>query len=164
MKVYLFRHAQKSIDFSGDPDLTPQGVQQSESLARWVLDKKLPQPTQLFASPRVRAQNTFKPLSKSLNLAIEIDERLLEQQATENTSDFLSKIRSFIGSLTYQKNEVIFICSHYDVVADALNLLPADTDFSDDQYSQWAPCQFAGFEVLHDGLYKFIEFNRIPIL
>lgn len=163
MKVYLFRHAQKSVDFSGDPRLTPQGLRQAERLAELVAEKRLPTPTQLYTSPRLRAQETFKSLAERLQLSSQIDERLLEQDSIESSQDFVKKIRAFFDSLNYQKNAVIFICSHYDVVAEALNLLPADSDFSDNQYSHWAPCQYAGFDLDEDGLYHFLEFNKVPL-
>lgn len=163
MKVYLFRHAQKVADFSGDPNLTTQGFLQAERLAAFVAEKRLPTPTQLYSSPRIRAQNTFKALANQARLEIQIDDRLLEQDSNESTQVFWDKIRSFFESLEYQKNEIIYVCSHYDVVAEALQLLPSDTDFSDSLYSQWAPCQYAGFDVSADGLYHFLEFNRVPL-
>ena len=78
MKIYIFRHAQKALDFSGDPDLTPEGHAQASKLLDRVLKEELSAPTQLWVSPKKRTHSTFRPLSQHYKLPLQSQEALLE--------------------------------------------------------------------------------------
>ncbi|KHD89331.1 MAG: phosphoglycerate mutase [Bdellovibrio sp. ArHS] len=163
MKIYLFRHAQKAMDFSGDPDLTAEGHAQASKLLDKVLKKELPTPTELWVSPKKRTHSTFRPLAQHFNLPLQNTNELLEQQAEENLSEFRSRIEKLFERAAENKKAVVFLCSHYDLVVEALNVVPSDKDFSDSEYAHWSPCQYAGFEVLNNGVYEFIEFKRVHL-
>lgn len=156
MKIYIFRHAQKEIDFTANPDLNQQGHAQAEVLLQKVLKNELPCPTQLWVSPKRRTQSTFGPLAEHLKLKLKIHEGLLEQVAAENISDFHKRIKGLIEEMTATPHEIIFMCTHYDWLIEVLNILPSDQDFSESKFSHWSSGQHIGFELDEDGLFKFI--------
>jgi phosphohistidine phosphatase SixA len=161
MKIYIFRHAQKAMDFSGDPDLTTDGHNQASTLLDLVLKKEIAQPTQLWVSPRKRTHSTFRPLSEQFKLPLTNQEDLLEQHGDESLQIFRRRISNTLEKASEAKNEVIFMCSHYDWVIEAMTLIPSETDLTEDRFQHWTPCQCVGFEVQSDGMYKFIELKRI---
>ena len=163
MKIYIFRHAQKAMDFSGDPDLTQEGHDQASKLLDKVLKNELPQPTQLWVSPRKRTHSTFRPLSEHFDIQLESHDALLEQHGDETLSNFRSRIQNFLENAANLKNNTIYMCSHYDWVIEAMALVPSDKDLSDSEYSHWSPCQYIGFEVNKDGIFEYIEFKRISL-
>lgn len=163
MKIYIFRHAQKAVDFSGDPDLTPEGYAQANRLLEKVLKNELPKPTQLWVSPRKRTHSTFRPLAQELNLPLLTQEALLEQMSDETLTDFRKRVLNLLEGASTKSDDVIFLCSHYDWVVEALAVIPTDTDFSDSEYSHWTPAQHMGFEIGNDGIFKFIELKRISL-
>ncbi|WP_413575183.1 phosphoglycerate mutase family protein [Bdellovibrio sp. HCB290] len=161
MKIYIFRHAQKAMDFSGDPDLTPEGHNQASTLLDLVLKNEMPIPTHLWVSPRKRTHSTFRPLSEHFKLPLENQEDLLEQHGDESLQVFRKRISTLLEKAAESKNEVIYLCSHYDWVIEAMSVIPSETDLSEDRFSHWSPCQGVGFEVAKDGMYKFLELKRI---
>lgn len=163
MKIYLFRHAQKAMDFSGDPDLTAEGHAQASKVLDKVLKNELPQPTELWVSPKKRTHSTFRPVSQHFGLPMQINEALLEQQGDENLSDFRSRIEKLFEGARTRKEGVIFLCSHYDLVVEAMSVLPSDKDLTDSEFSHWSPCQYIGFEVDNDGIYEFLEFKKVQL-
>lgn len=163
MKIYIFRHAQKAVDFSGDPDLTPEGHAQAMKLLEKVLKNELPTPTQLWVSPRKRTHSTFRPLAQHLKLPLQEQEALQEQTSDETITAFRKRVHNLLEGAGTQSQDIIFMCSHYDWVVEALAVIPSDTDFSSDyEYSHWSPCQHMGFEV-DDGFFKFLELKRITL-
>lgn len=163
MIIYIFRHAQKAMDFSGDPDLTEAGHLQAQNLLQKVLKKELPQPTQLWTSPRVRAQSTLRPLAQHLKVPLQIQDSLVEQRADEDMTDFRQRVQRTLEQAAHLKNEVVFMCSHYDWVVEAMSVAPADKDLSDNDFVHWTPAQHVGFKVNDDGVFEYLELKRIPL-
>lgn len=163
MKIYFFRHAQKAMDFSGDPDLTPEGHFQASKIVDKVLKNELPSPTELWVSPKKRAASTLRPLAAQLKMHLQLDESLLEQRSDETIKDFRSRIEQVLQRAQEKKSGVIFICSHFDWVVEAMTLLPSDTDLTNSEFSHWSPAQYAGFEISNDGLFHFLELKRIAL-
>lgn len=162
MKIYLFRHAQKSIDFSGDPDLTAEGHAQASKLVDKVLKNELPQPTELWVSPKKRTHSTFRPLAQHFKIPLNAQEALLEQQANENLDQFRSRIESLFEKAAEHKDAVVFLCTHYDWVVEAMSVIPCDTDLSDSEFMHWGPCQYVGWEKKSSNdIFEFIELKRI---
>lgn len=162
MKIYLFRHAQKSVDFTGDPDLTPEGHAQALRLLDKVIKNELPRPTELWVSPKKRAQSTFKPLSQHFALPLKIHDSLLEQQADENLEQFRKRIEKLFEKASENTDSVVFMCTHYDFVIEAMAVVPCDTDLSAPEFAHWSPCQYVGWKKNADNIYEFLEFKRIP--
>lgn len=163
MKIYLFRHAQKAMDFSGDPDLTIEGHAQASKVLDKVIKNELPTPTHLWVSPKRRTFSTFKPLSQHLNIPVEVYENLLEQKGEESLADFRLRIEKTLAISANNPQQVLFICTHYDWVAEAMSVIPCDTDLSGADFAHWNPCQHIGFEVTADGLFQLIELKRIHL-
>ncbi len=163
MKIYLFRHAQKAMDFSGDPDLTIEGHAQASKVLDKVIKNELPTPTHLWVSPKKRTFSTFKPLSQHFNIPVEVHENLLEQHSDESLEEFRLRIEKTLTNSLTSSDQVLFICTHYDWVAEAMNVLPCDTDLSGSEFAHWNPCQHVGFEVTAEGLFQLIELKRIQL-
>jgi broad specificity phosphatase PhoE len=164
MKFYLFRHAQKAMDFSGDPDLTPEGHAQASKLLDKVLKKEMAAPTELWVSPKKRTQSTFRPLSKHLGLELQGQESLYEQMSDENITQFRARIQRLVESLPQKKNDsVIYACTHYDWVVESMMIIPSDKDLNTSEFSHWGPCQYIHFNVTPDGIFEFVELKRISL-
>lgn len=164
MNLYLFRHAQKAMDFSGDPDLTPEGHAQASKLLDKVLKKDLLTPTELWVSPKKRTQSTFRPLSQHFGLELQGQEALFEQMSDENLTHFRARIQRTFELMAQKKsNDVIYLCSHYDWVVEAMAIAPCDTDLTTSEYSHWSPCQYIHFDVRPDGVFELKEFKRITL-
>lgn len=82
MKIYVFRHGQTTSDvedrYGGDYDdhLTDLGVKQSQKLADVVKNFGI---EIIFASPRIRAQETAKILQKKLGVEVKTIDDLRER-------------------------------------------------------------------------------------
>ncbi len=168
MKIYIFRHAQKAMDFSGDPDLTAGGHDQASKLLDRVLKHDLVQPTELWVSPKRRTHSTFRPLSEHFKLPLQTQEALLEQEGGETISDFRRRIEHLIALASNSDSDskadsVIFMCSHYDWVIEAMSLIPCDTDLTEGPFAHWNPCQYAGFETGTEGVFTFLELKGVPL-
>lgn len=163
MKIYIFRHAQKAMDFSGDPDLNVEGHAQARKVLEMVQRNQLPRPTELWVSPKKRTHSTFRPLSIELHLPLKIHESLLEQHGNESVSEFRKRIEQVLEIAKVDHHSVIFICSHYDWVLEAMSVIPCDTDLTSPEYSHWSPCQFVGLNIGDSGLFEFLEIKRIEL-
>lgn len=163
MKIYLFRHAQKAMDFSGDPDLTAEGHAQASRLLDKVIKGELPRPRELWVSPKKRTHSTFRQLSQHFDLQMQTHEGLLEQKADENLTEFRERIAKLFAEAATHEGSVIFMCSHYDVVVEAMVAVPCSTDLTGPEFAQWYPCQYAGFQSNPDGVFDFIELKRISL-
>lgn len=162
MIIYIFRHAQKAMEFNADPDLTPEGHGQASQLLKKVLNQELPQPTQLWASPKKRAQSTLRPLAHHFHIPVQALDSLLEQKSTENINDFRERIQETLQKLGQLENEVIFLCSHYDWVSEAMALAPCDKDLSEADFYNWTPAQHVGFKI-NNGVFEYLELKRISL-
>lgn len=164
MKLYLFRHAQKAMDFSGDPDLTAEGHAQASKLLDKVIKNEMAKPTELWVSPKKRTQSTFRPLSKHYGLELQGQEALYEQQSDENLAQFRMRINRLLETMTDKKSDaVIYACTHYDWVVEAMAIIASDKDLNTSEFSHWSPCQYIQFHVTANGLFEFVEFKRISL-
>lgn len=149
MKFVLFRHAHKGILPFEDPDLSPQGHLQAEQISRDVSAGKIPAPTRLLVSPKRRAGQTFLPVAQERGLPLTVQSALDQHLSGETTSEFRDRIRIFINSLTAQFSgaDVIYACTHYDWIEEAMSLIPSDRDLNTFEFSHWSPTQYLVFEV-----------------
>lgn len=161
MKVYIFRHAQKDVDFTGDPDLTSSGHEQAEKLLNKVIKNELPTPTLLWSSPKKRTFSTFAPLANHLNIKIHAHADLHEQLRGENLNQFRQRIGKVLDAASEQKNQIIFICTHYDWLAEMVSVVNSDLDMGHPSLASWSPAQHIGFDVEEDGFFRFIEISTI---
>jgi broad specificity phosphatase PhoE len=161
MKIYIFRHAQKEVDFSRDPDLTIEGHQQADKLLEKVLNNDLPTPTQIWASPKKRTFSTFQPLANHLHLKVMAHDDLNEQLSHESIKDFRLRIEKLFNSVNEKSGEILFLCTHYDWLIEAVSLLASDIDSTHPRFSNWSPGQHIGFKFDGSGFFEFIEISHL---
>jgi phosphohistidine phosphatase SixA len=68
-RLYLIRHAEKAVDGTDDPDLSPEGFARAQKIADMFADAKV---TRLYATDWKRTRNTLGPLSKQLGIEIKL--------------------------------------------------------------------------------------------
>lgn len=153
MLVYIFRHAHKSSTPWDNPPLSSVGFEQADRLVEDIDNARIPQPTRLFCSPKIRAVQSFQPLSQNQGLELNVHTSLDERQPHESAEIFKNRVSEFLRDLDradWQK-ESIFICSHLDWIEEALILIPSSDDLLG--LHQWNPISYAGFTV-QEGLWK----------
>lgn len=74
-KFYLIRHGEKE-KIKGDPSLTSKGKEQAFKTGLFLKNKNI---VRIFSSPFKRTRETSEEINKSLNVDIEINERLKER-------------------------------------------------------------------------------------
>ena len=164
-QIVLLRHATRSavLEFvqntpGAESSLNAVGFAQAEDLADLVkLGGKLPAPTRLLASPKLRARQTFEPLSKSTGLAIEILDDLDERRDSESLKRFEDRVRSIPTQIV--GGGVVYMCTHLDVLEAAALLWP--TDFSERESAHpWSTLEYQVFK-LKNGFFESGTRGRI---
>jgi phosphohistidine phosphatase SixA len=159
MNLVLLRHATRSsvLEFgSGEPALNSVGLAQAEDLVGVVQTLgKLPPPTLLYASPKLRARQTLTPLSKALHLDLKIFDLLDERRETESLSAFERRVRLIFETFQTQNSHqssnqdsqaTVYLCSHLDVLEAACLLWP--TDFSEHEMAlSWSTLEYQVFKI-----------------
>jgi broad specificity phosphatase PhoE len=157
MKLILFRHANKGFIPYDDPELSPQGFEQSIRLLELVKAGQIPTPHVLLVSPKRRTSQTFNPLSREFILKLEIEPELDQHLVSENKSEFRKRIQNFIYKLEeFPQESNIYVCTHYDWIEESMTLINCDKDLNSFEFSHWPPTQYILFEI-QDGLWKFIS-------
>lgn len=164
MKLVLLRHATRDTmslqslqNDTENPPLNSLGHGQAEALVRALSPLgPLPNPQELLASPKKRAQETLKPLATYSNLDLKIDARLDERQNGESGKTFENRIRSLLQEINSRaqagEKSCIWLCSHLDWLEGVLLFL--DSDLSDAQLAlPWSTCSYRIFD-FHDGLWR----------
>jgi phosphohistidine phosphatase SixA len=164
MNVYLFRHGQKASLPFADPDLTATGFAQASSLARRIENGELLAGTHFWASPRIRAQNTFAAAAQLCKAPVQIVRDLDQREHFETSEVFRARIQSLLLGLEkkFASGDIVYLCTHHDWIEESLPLIPADTDLLDSRYWSWNPTQYMHFEV-GQGVWQLRNFNRIEI-
>ena len=164
-QIVLLRHATRSavLEFgASESSLNAVGLAQAEDLADLVKKgAKIPPPTQLISSPKLRARQTLTPLSKSTGLKIEILDDLDERRDHESANAFDQRIRSipekfskFLGP-----EGTLYLCTHLDVLEAAALLWP--TNFSDRESTQsWSTLEYQVFK-FQNGILESAQRGRI---
>ena len=149
MKFVLFRHAHKGILPFDDPELSLPGFEQALQILNLVKSEKLPTPTRLLVSPRRRTSQTFYPLSKNLELTLEMRPELDQGLRDEGNLAFRNRVQNFLKDISAQQEstDVVFACTHYDWIEAAMGLINCDKDLNSFEFSHWSPTQYIVFEV-----------------
>lgn len=158
MKCVLFRHAHKGIMPFEDPELSLQGFEQAARLINEVTSSRLPIPTQLYVSPKRRTSQTLYPLSKAHHLNLQIRQELDQHSQNESLQEFRQRIQIWLDKLATAAtdNDVVFMCTHYDWIEEAMSLINCDRDLNTFEFSHWQPTQYVVFDI-QDDLWKFIR-------
>lgn len=162
MRVFIFRHGDKERSFDGDPNLSLRGKAQAQQLLKLIQSGALPAPNRILSSPLRRAQQTFEPLARSLQVPMELTPELREKELHESSSHFRSRILNFIQKLSDQPlgpKQSLYLVSHMDWLEEVLLLIPSDVDFNLRPVF-WATCQYVEFEI-RDHLWCYVHSQQI---
>ena len=152
MEIILFRHAKKGFMPFEDPSLSPQGLLQSRSLPDTVQNLKLPEPTALWVSEKIRTHQTFQYLGECYKIPLTVKAELNLRMDRESATMFTQRVQAFIEQLSLstgktKEKSCIYLCTHYDWIETAMTLIPCDTNLNSFEFAHWAPAQFIHFMV-----------------
>jgi broad specificity phosphatase PhoE len=158
MRLVLFRHGHKQFSMDNDPSLSDRGYIQATHLLDLVEKKQLPLPTQCWFSEKKRTFETLSALDQIPNIQWLKKSHLNERTPKEDTSQFQSRISSALKEFTKSAtpNEVLFICTHYDWIEDAMSLIPCDKNLTSFEFINWAPGQYIEFDY-YDDLFHVVK-------
>ena len=106
--VILVRHAEKKLEPDNqDPDLTPEGVQRAQEIARVFRDASI---TAIYATQYKRTQQTVKPLTDRIGVPV----TLLDSNQTD---ELVNQIQ------THHRGQTIFVSGHSNSVPAIVSVL-----------------------------------------
>ena len=152
MDIILFRHAQKGLTPFDDPHLSPEGFRQADNIVSLIEQGKLPKPTDIWASEKIRTSQTLQKVSDLLQIPIEKKPELNLRGEFETANAFQLKVQKWIQEITVSSNndlasKCLFACTHYDWVEVAMSLIPSETDLSTFEFSHWGPAHYVHFQI-----------------
>jgi broad specificity phosphatase PhoE len=160
MQCVLFRHGDKEYATHHDPPLSAKGHAQARAILELLRTGKLPKPSLILSSPKIRAVQTLEPAASQLKSILRLRPELDERQTSEDAQQFINRIRYQLGWLTHQaerSRETYFVVTHSDWIGEALPLLPSPDDLTHDKYQWWRPGQYMHLQ-FQDGLWQVVEF------
>jgi phosphohistidine phosphatase SixA len=109
--VILVRHAEKKIEPNNqDPDLTPEGEQRAQELARMFAHAGI---NTIFATQYKRTQETVKPLSDQVHVPVTVLD-------SNQTDELIKRIQ------TNLRGQTIFVAGHNNTVPAIASALSGD--------------------------------------
>ena len=158
MDIILFRHAQKGLTPFDDPHLSPEGFRQADNIVSLIEQGKLPKPTELYASEKIRTAQTLQKVADLLKLPIAKKAELNLRSEFETSSAFQLKVQNWIQEMTVTSGKdsdsrCLYACTHYDWVEVAMSCIPSDTDLSTFEFSHWGPAHYVHFHI-EDSVWK----------
>lgn len=163
MIFVLIRHGHKTIEPPDDPSLSAKGHDQARKLLQLVKNNTLPAPTHCIYSDRKRTQETLQELIVAYKPKSEpkLDLNLRTQNETSN--QFHSRVQKLVNYYTYQatqpenKNQVVYACTHYDWVEEAMTVIESDKNLNSFEFAGWAPGNYIVFQINEDGLWHYLS-------
>lgn len=125
-QIVMVRHAHRDTsERESDNGLSQKGLEQVGTLVKAYRSGDLPKGRYFFSSPKKRCQETLKPLSELARAPFEIANSLDEKQGSETENQFLHRIDDYLTEIKKlcDKDSVIYICSHGDLIPVAIDLL-----------------------------------------
>ena len=162
MQVVLFRHGHKDFMPPEDPSLSARGFDQAKKLATLVASHELPKPTHCWASDKIRTLQTLQDVINQTSSHSEQTKQLSIRSHQESQQQFRNRIQNFLNEIdrraenTQHKNEIHYICTHYDWIEEAMSLINCDKDLNSYEFSSWAPAQYLIFD-LYDGCWHLTK-------
>jgi len=155
--LILLRHAAR--DFEADR-LSSDGHRAASQLDTLISDLKLPVPTALLSSPKLRTQMTLRFLADSHGVSTIVDPRLDERGPIEKAESFQARVADFLAdcdeeAATASKKQTGFVkvaCSHFDWLEMASILISSD-DGDIERSEPWASLHLRAF-IFKDGLWR----------
>ncbi|HEU4711362.1 MAG TPA: phosphoglycerate mutase family protein [Pyrinomonadaceae bacterium] len=110
--VILVRHAEKKIEPNNeDPDLTPEGVERAQEIARMFGDAGV---NAIYATQYKRTQQTVKPLSDRIGVPVSL-------LNSKQTDELVKQIQ------TTHRGHTVFIAGHNTTVPAIVSALSGET-------------------------------------
>ncbi len=119
--VILVRHAEKKIEPDNpDPDLTPDGVERAQQIARVSGDAGI---AAIYATQYKRTQQTVKPLADRLGLSVNV-------LNSNQTQELVNQIH------TAHRGQTIFVAGHSNSVPGIISALSGEAfpEIPDNEY------------------------------
>ncbi|MCU0444516.1 MAG: histidine phosphatase family protein [Microscillaceae bacterium] len=117
--IFLVRHAEKSLESSDNPSLSEVGKQQSENLAKMLVDAKI---EVIYSTDTKRTKETVSPIAQILGLPIEI----YPMNDKNLTADLIKK----------HKGKRILVVGHSANLPDLLNKFSKSQNYKpSDEYN-----------------------------
>ncbi|PHM73523.1 phosphohistidine phosphatase SixA [Xenorhabdus kozodoii] len=112
MYVFIMRHGDAALNAISDVarELTPQGCQESQEMARWLAQQS-PDVDCILVSPYLRAEQTLKAVRD--NLALPDHEEIL---AELTPSGDVALVASYLHALSTQGHQSVLVVSHLPLV------------------------------------------------
>jgi len=112
MTLYLVRHGSAGSRDSNDPNdtrrhLDPKGWAQAEKITRHLEAEPI---TAIYSSPLPRCVETVMPLAGSLDIDVQLDDRLSEG----------SPVDAAWGLIEETARDTVVLCSHGDVIPELI--------------------------------------------
>lgn len=148
------------MDPADNPHLTDRGHLQAKKLLQFTKDNKLPLPTLCLYSEKIRTKETLDEIINGYQPRHEALSGLNLRSHSESATDFRQRIQKFIHHYTVKASQsgtgskqVIYACTHYDWIDEALTMIDADVDLNSYEYRSWAPAQYLEFQI-ENGLWQ----------
>lgn len=120
-KLVVVRHAHRETsDRHLDNGLSKKGLEQVEEIVDLYRKSDLPQGHGFYSSPKLRCQQTLRPICEVENKRLHIESMLDEQGPHESQSQYLTRIQNLAQFLNTLEG-CNYICSHGDVIPDLIN-------------------------------------------
>lgn len=134
--LILIRHCHRDTSRRElDNGLSPKGQKQADWLAKFMAQRLEDEDwdknqIELFSSPRLRCQETLKPLSEFLRRPVQVEKMLDEQSRMEGFESLTGRVQKHLKTWTTGHAGVTVWCSHGDwLPVAAFHLLGASVDF-----------------------------------
>ena len=110
--VILVRHAEKKIEPNNeDPDLTPEGVERAQEIARMFADSGV---NAIYATQYKRTQQTVKPLADRIGVPVSL-------LNSKQTDELVKQIQ------TTHRGQTVFVAGHNTTVPAIVSALSGET-------------------------------------
>lgn len=157
MIFVLLRHGHKTMDPPENPSLSAKGHEQSRKLLQMAESKAIPKPTVCLFSDKIRTKQTLHDLIENYKPKAELKTDLNMREHTETAQQFRARVQKLINLYTFQasqpenKNQVVYACTHYDWVEEAMTVIDCDKNLNSYEFAGWAPAQYLEFKITEEG-------------
>ena len=123
MQLVFVRHAHRDVsDRTRDNGLSENGREPVEDLIDDLESGVLPESKLFWSSPKLRCQETLKPMCDWSEGEFKIEPLLDEHQPHESQKQFHDRIESLLERAK-STNQTIYLCSHGDLIPIAVESL-----------------------------------------
>ncbi|MFN3454496.1 MAG: histidine phosphatase family protein [Pseudobdellovibrio sp.] len=154
MTIILIRHGHKAMQPADNPTLSPKGYEQSHKLLTYVKNNQLPAPTHCFFTDKIRTYETLQEIIKVYQPKTELKTDLNLHHHLETSLQFRQRVQKCINYFTFLSSQpelhhqIIYLCTHYDWIEEAMSIIDCDQNLNSFEYVSWAPAQFIEFEII----------------